>query len=120
MSPGEVLLFFLMMMSGWLPPCHEGAADCRLDLFLLSVKFVHKFICSSARIFTVTAFFSIEMKKKVSRVIFSSHGCVSLVASWLIEHGGACVEWTQLVQISSETGQENSSWPEEFGRTEET
>ena len=22
---------FLMMMSGWLPPCHEGVADCRPD-----------------------------------------------------------------------------------------
>ena len=38
MSPDEVLLFFLMMMSGWLPLCHEGAADCRLDRFLLSVS----------------------------------------------------------------------------------
>ena len=26
MSPDEILLFFHMMMSGWLPPCHEGAA----------------------------------------------------------------------------------------------
>ena len=37
--------------------------------------------------------------KRVSRVIFISHGIVSLVASWLIEHGGACVEWTQLVSL---------------------
>ena len=42
-----------MMMSGWLPPCHEGAADCRPDRFLLSVSFIG----TSARIFTVTAFF---------------------------------------------------------------
>ena len=27
-----------MMMSGWLPPCPEGAADCRPDRFLLSVS----------------------------------------------------------------------------------
>ena len=32
------LFFYLMMMSGWLPPCHEGAADCRPDRFLLSVS----------------------------------------------------------------------------------
>ena len=25
-----------MMMSGWLPPCHEGAADCRPVRFFLS------------------------------------------------------------------------------------
>ena len=38
MSPDEVLLFFLMMISGWLLPCHEGAADCRPERFLLSVS----------------------------------------------------------------------------------
>ena len=35
--------------------------------------------------------------ERFSRVIFILHGIVSLVASWLLEHGGACVEWTQLV-----------------------
>ena len=71
--------FYLMMMCGWLPPCHEGAADCRPDRFLLSVKFVHKFVVTSARILTVTAFSSIEIKR-VSRLIFILHGSVSLVA----------------------------------------
>ena len=50
MSTDEVLLFYLMIMCGWLPPCHEGVADCRPDRFLLSVKFVHKCVVTSARI----------------------------------------------------------------------
>ena len=37
MSTGEVLFFRHMTMCGWLPPYHEGAADCRPDRHLVSV-----------------------------------------------------------------------------------
>ena len=95
MSPDEVL-FFLMMMSGWLPPCRAAGLPPRSCLDFS--WFVHKFTGTSARIFTVTAFFSIELKKGFQSHIFL-HGSVSLVASWLIEHGGACVEWSLLVSL---------------------
>ena len=89
-------LLYLMIVSGWVPPCHEGAVGCRPDRHFCF--FVQEFAGTPARIFTVTAFFSIEIKR-VSRVRFISHASVSVVASWLIEHGGACVEWTQLVNL---------------------
>ena len=98
MSTDEVLLFFLMMVSGWLPPCHKGAADCRPDRFLLSGS-----SCTSSlahmHASSLLQPVSVSTLKMVSRVIFISHGRVSLVASWLIEHGGACVDWTQLVNL---------------------
>ena len=63
MSIDEVLLFFyLMMISGWLPPCHEGAAVCRPDRFLLSVS---SFTSSLAHLHAsslLQLFFSIEIQ----------------------------------------------------------
>ena len=52
MSTDEVLFFCHMTVCGWLPPCHEGAADCRPDRHLFSAS-----LCKStcARMFTVTA-----------------------------------------------------------------
>ena len=61
----EVLFSFLMMMCGWLPPCHEGAADCRPDRFLHSVGSYTTFVVISERIFTVTAFRQYRDKKSV-------------------------------------------------------
>ena len=98
-----------MMMSGWVPPCHEGAADCRLDRFLLSVSSCTSSLAhlhADAGVQSMeddfgrgnVAFLSIEMKR-VSRVIFILHGSVRLVAFWLIEHSAVCVEWTQLVNL---------------------
>ena len=87
-----------MMMSGWLPPFHEGAADCRPDRFLLFVSSCTSSLAHLHAYSLVQPFFIIEIKR-VSRVIFNLHGSVSVVASWLIEHGGACVEWTQLVSL---------------------
>ena len=90
MSPEQVLLFFLMMLSGWLPPCHEGAADCRPDRFLLSVSSCTSSFGTSARIFTVTAFFSIEINKGVQSHFhfawWSKLGCLSTVARALNGH----------------------------------
>ena len=61
-------------------------------------QFVRKIFISSARIFIVTSFSTVQLKR-VSRVMFILHGSVGLVVSWLFEHGGACVEWTQLVNL---------------------
>ena len=63
MSLDEVLLFFLMMMSGWLPPCHEGAADCRPDRFLLSVSSCTSSLAHLHASSLLRLFFSIEIKK---------------------------------------------------------
>ena len=82
---------FLMMMSGWLPPCHEGAADCRPDRFLLSVS-----SCPSSVAHLHAS--SLLQRFSVSRSKGFPESC--LVASWLTEHGGACVEWGQLVNPS--------------------
>ena len=85
MSIDEVLLFFR--------PCHEGAADCRPDRFLLSVS-----SCTSslshphASSLLQPLFFSIEIKKRCPEShsfctccthIFSAHGACTVTSAHL-------------------------------------
>ena len=72
--------FYLVIMCGWLPPCYEGAADCRPVRFLLLVSSCTSSLSHLHASSLLQVVFSIEIKKTVSRVIFILHGSVSLVA----------------------------------------
>ena len=62
MSPDEILLCFLMMMSGWPPPCCEVGRTAAhiVSCFQLVRAQVHWHICTHLHCYS---FFSIEMKK---------------------------------------------------------
>ena len=73
-----------MTVCGWLPPCHEGAGGCLSHRQFVFSQFVHEFVCTSARIFTVTVFFQFRDQECPESYSFSYQLHRFLVAVSLI------------------------------------
>ena len=82
------------MMSGWLPPCHEGAADCRPDRFLLSVCSCASSLAHLRASTPLQPFLSIEIKR-VSRVIFIHKEILTVARACneLLKSSGLQIDW---------------------------
>ena len=69
--------FYLTMMCGWLPPCHDGAADCRPGRFLLSVSSCTSSLSHLHASSLLQPFFQYRDKKGVqSHIHFAQDGHV--------------------------------------------
>ena len=61
-----------MTVCGWMPPCHEGAAGCRLDRHLLSISSCTSSSCdTSSHVFIVKLF---SRSRVLQKNIIISHG----------------------------------------------